>query len=70
MVPPRPVTTDDLERDRVLSQRIALFKWVEPHHLDIPEGPGFEGFLMFAQQGRDVVTDIQCSFDGIFLQNF
>ncbi|EKM48418.1 uncharacterized protein PHACADRAFT_214810 [Phanerochaete carnosa HHB-10118-sp] len=50
MIPPRPITSDDLERDRVLSQRIALFGWVEPHHLDIPEGPGFEGFLMFAQQ--------------------
>ncbi|EKM49015.1 uncharacterized protein PHACADRAFT_214538 [Phanerochaete carnosa HHB-10118-sp] len=50
MIPPRPITSDDLERDRVLSQRIALFGWVEPHHLDIPEGSGFEGFLMFAQQ--------------------
>ncbi|KAI0683776.1 hypothetical protein BC835DRAFT_1393751 [Cytidiella melzeri] len=50
MVPPRPITTDDLERDRVLEQRIALFKWVEPHHLDIPDGHGREGFLMFAQQ--------------------
>ncbi|KAI0072286.1 hypothetical protein K474DRAFT_1651205 [Panus rudis PR-1116 ss-1] len=50
MVPPRPVTTDDLERDRVLSQRIALFGWVEPKHLDVPEGEGSEGFLMFAQQ--------------------
>lgn len=43
--------TDDLERDRVLTQRIALFKWIEPKHLDIPEGEGSEGFLMFAQQG-------------------
>ncbi|KZT69321.1 hypothetical protein DAEQUDRAFT_669973 [Daedalea quercina L-15889] len=50
MVPPRPVTVDDLERDRVLSQRIALFKWIEPKHLDIPEGEGSEGFMMFAQQ--------------------
>ncbi|KAI8985546.1 hypothetical protein BD414DRAFT_488409 [Trametes punicea] len=49
-VPPRPVTADDLERDRVLSQRIALFKWIEPKHLDLPEGEGSEGFLMFAQQ--------------------
>ncbi|KAI0328716.1 hypothetical protein GY45DRAFT_1347015 [Cubamyces sp. BRFM 1775] len=49
-VPPRPVTADDLERDRVLSQRIALFKWIEPKHLDVPEGEGSEGFLMFAQQ--------------------
>jgi hypothetical protein len=51
MIPPRPVTADDLERDRVLEQRIALFKWIEPEHLDIPDGHGREGFLMFAQQG-------------------
>ncbi|TFK80324.1 hypothetical protein K466DRAFT_667720 [Polyporus arcularius HHB13444] len=49
-VPPRPVTTDDLERDRVLAQRIALFGWIEAKHLDVPEGEGSEGFLMFAQQ--------------------
>ncbi|KAG9101641.1 hypothetical protein FRC06_002764 [Ceratobasidium sp. 370] len=30
------VTTDDLERDRVLKQRIALFGWIKPEHLDIP----------------------------------
>lgn len=52
MLPPRPITTDDLERDRVLEQRIALFKWIEPHHLDIPDGHGRDGFLMFAQQGQ------------------
>ncbi|KIM90406.1 hypothetical protein PILCRDRAFT_84425 [Piloderma croceum F 1598] len=40
MVPPRPVTADDLERDRVLSQRIALFGWIEEKHLDIPQGDG------------------------------
>ncbi|KAH8103956.1 hypothetical protein BXZ70DRAFT_1005506 [Cristinia sonorae] len=50
MVPPRPVTSDDLERDRVLSQRIALFTWIQPEHLDVPEGEGREGFMMFAQQ--------------------
>lgn len=50
-IPPRPVTTDDLERDRVLSQRLALFGWIEEKHLDIPEGEGSKGFLMFAQQG-------------------
>ncbi|XP_006461916.1 hypothetical protein AGABI2DRAFT_178887 [Agaricus bisporus var. bisporus H97] len=49
-IPPRPVTTDDLERDRVLSQRLALFGWIEEKHLDIPEGEGSKGFLMFAQQ--------------------
>lgn len=51
MVPPRPVTADDLERDRVLSQRVALFGWVEEKHLDIPQGEGSKGFVMFAQQG-------------------
>ncbi|KAF9466135.1 hypothetical protein BDZ94DRAFT_1158669 [Collybia nuda] len=49
-VPPRPITADDLERDRVLSQRIALFGWLETKHLDIPEGEGSMGFLLFAQQ--------------------
>ncbi|KAF9006165.1 hypothetical protein BDQ17DRAFT_1389729 [Cyathus striatus] len=32
-IPPRPITADDLERDRVLSQRIALFGWLEEKHL-------------------------------------
>ncbi|KAH0583015.1 hypothetical protein H2248_010902 [Termitomyces sp. 'cryptogamus'] len=50
VVPPRPITADDLERDRVLSQRIALFGWIEERHLDIPEGEGSTGFLLFAQQ--------------------
>ncbi|KAH9951048.1 hypothetical protein B0H21DRAFT_685467 [Amylocystis lapponica] len=50
MIPPRPITVDDLDRDRVLSQRIALFGWIEPKHLDVPEGPGSDGFVMFAQQ--------------------
>jgi hypothetical protein len=54
MIPRRPVTTDDLERDRILSQRIALFGWIEEKHLDIPEGEGSKGFLMFAQQGSPV----------------
>ncbi|KAK0214745.1 hypothetical protein IW262DRAFT_1402491 [Armillaria fumosa] len=49
-VPRRQITADDLERDRVLSQRIALFGWIEERHLDIPEGEGSKGFLMFAQQ--------------------
>ncbi|KAF5373276.1 hypothetical protein D9615_007395 [Tricholomella constricta] len=49
-VPPRPITADDLERDRVLTQRIALFGWIEDKHLDIPEGEGSAGFLLFAQQ--------------------
>ncbi|KAI0041704.1 hypothetical protein FA95DRAFT_1548395 [Auriscalpium vulgare] len=49
-VPPRAITTDDLERDRVLAQRISLFGWIEPRHLDVPVGEGTNGFLMFAEQ--------------------
>ncbi len=45
------VTTDDLERDRVLEQRIKLFAWIEPRHLDLHLGENAEGFLAFAQQG-------------------
>lgn len=49
------MTEDDLERDRVLAQRIFLFHWIKPSHLDIPEleskEPGIAGFLEFAQQG-------------------
>ncbi|KAI9458194.1 hypothetical protein BJY52DRAFT_1119786 [Lactarius psammicola] len=48
--PPRPIMTDDLERDHVLSQRIALFGWIEPLHLDVPTAEGSNGFLLFAQQ--------------------
>ncbi|KAF7985181.1 hypothetical protein HWV62_7778 [Athelia sp. TMB] len=51
MIPPRPITADDLERDRVLSQRVGLFGWIEEKHLDVPEGEGSKGFLMFGQQG-------------------
>lgn len=52
--PPRPVTADDLERDRILMQRVALFQWVKPSHLDTAElesdDPAVVGFLEFAQQ--------------------
>ncbi|KAL5492562.1 hypothetical protein ACEPAI_4009 [Sanghuangporus weigelae] len=48
--PPRPITTDDLERDRVLAQRIALFGWIEEKHLEVPDPADSGGFLMFAQQ--------------------
>jgi Rab5 GDP/GTP exchange factor len=51
MVPSRPVTAGDHKRDRVLEKRIALFKWIEPEHYDIPDGRGRKGSLMFVQQG-------------------
>ncbi|KAJ3846935.1 hypothetical protein EV368DRAFT_76907 [Lentinula lateritia] len=49
-LPRRPISVDDLERDRILSERIALFGWVEENHLDIPVEEGTAGFLMFAEQ--------------------
>jgi hypothetical protein len=51
MIPPRSVTAGDRKRDRVLEQRIALSKWIEPEHSDIQDGHGREGSLMFAQHG-------------------
>lgn len=50
-LPRRPISVDDLERDRILSQRVALFGWIEESHLDVPVGEGTAGFLMFAEQG-------------------
>lgn len=50
----RPVTTDDLERDHVLRQRIRLFGWVEEKHLDVPTGEGSQGFMTFAQKGPTI----------------
>lgn len=50
----RPVTTDDLERDHVLRQRIRLFGWVEEKHLDVPTGEGSQGFMTFAQKGPNL----------------
>jgi hypothetical protein len=47
----RPVTTDDLEKDQVLEQRIILFSWIRLEHLDLPSEEGSQGFLSFAQKG-------------------
>ncbi|KAF8527325.1 hypothetical protein JB92DRAFT_2698831 [Gautieria morchelliformis] len=57
LLPPSQRTTDDLERDHVLRQRILLFGWLREEHLDIPiggeggpVGKEVNGFLQFAQQ--------------------
>ena len=44
---------DDIERDRVLAERIEIFDWVGPEELDIPEGmvENGERFLRLAEQG-------------------
>lgn len=51
LVTSQPITTDDLERDRVFSQRVRLFGWIREKHLDVPEGEAAQGFLGFAEQG-------------------
>lgn len=42
------VQTDDLERDRVLKQRVRLFSWITEEHLDVPVGTHSKGFVDFA----------------------
>ncbi|KAF9997922.1 hypothetical protein BGZ65_006525, partial [Modicella reniformis] len=44
-----PSTTDDAERDEVLSQKIRIFRWIKEEHLDIPHSPHNEGYLINAQ---------------------
>ncbi|KAL9934548.1 hypothetical protein V8E36_006323 [Tilletia maclaganii] len=44
------VQTDDLERDRIIKDRILLFSWVRPEHLDIPVSEHTAGFVEFAAQ--------------------
>jgi Rab5 GDP/GTP exchange factor len=52
------ITTDDLERDSVLAQRIRLFGWIRAKHLDVPEGEDSQGFLAFAEQGEWYQVDV------------
>ncbi|GJJ11315.1 hypothetical protein Clacol_005547 [Clathrus columnatus] len=60
LLPPGSRTTDDIERDHVLQQRILLFGWLTPEHLDIPfKDPNQSeerGFLEFAQQDLSTVV--------------
>ena len=49
---------DDIERDRVLAERIEIFDWVGPKELDIPDGmvESGEKFLGLAEQGIIIFT--------------
>ncbi|KAF9914090.1 hypothetical protein BX616_008998 [Lobosporangium transversale] len=44
-----PSTTDDAERDEVLTQKIRIFRWIREVHLDIPHSPHNELHLNSAQ---------------------
>ncbi|KAJ1653785.1 hypothetical protein IWQ61_006166 [Dispira simplex] len=43
-----PSTTDDDEKDKVLNQKINLFRWIKEEHLDIEANPQNDAFLSFA----------------------
>ncbi|KAJ1927637.1 hypothetical protein IWQ60_002740 [Tieghemiomyces parasiticus] len=43
-----PATTDDDEKDKVLHQKIGLFRWIREEHLDIQKTVQNESFLDFA----------------------
>jgi len=57
-----PITTDDLEKDFVLSERIRIFSWVREKHLDVPEGEASQGFLAFAEQGELDYRNVAASY--------
>ncbi|KAK3809632.1 MAG: hypothetical protein JOS17DRAFT_765067 [Linnemannia elongata] len=44
-----PSTTDDAERDEVLTQKIRIFRWIKPEHLDIPDNAHNAVYLDKAQ---------------------
>lgn len=57
------VQTDDLQRDRVLSDRIRLFAWVKEEHLDVKKGPHSERFYSFAAQELNKVNHYKAPRD-------
>lgn len=40
--------TEDLDRDKILSDKIGIYSWIREAHLDIPDGPLNERFLGLA----------------------
>lgn len=58
----RTVMTDDLERDQVLHQRILLFSWIKEEYFDISTGEGSQGFIGFAQRGRETAWPLALSY--------
>lgn len=58
-----PVQSDDLERDRALTERIRLFAWVSEEHLDVPRGPHSERFYSFAAQELNKINHYKAPRD-------
>lgn len=59
------VQTDDLERDRVLRQRITLFSWVSEEHLDIPRGTHSDRFYAYACDELNKINQYKAPRDKI-----
>lgn len=57
------VQTDDLERDRLLSERIRLFAWVREEQLDVKKGQHSERFYNFAVQELNKVNHYKAPRD-------
>lgn len=48
---------EDVERDEILAQKIRIYSWIRPEHLDIPSlGNNGRRFLSLAQQGKFLCT--------------
>ncbi|ORX63581.1 hypothetical protein DL89DRAFT_298297 [Linderina pennispora] len=44
-----PTASDDADKDRVLREKVSLFRWIKEEHLDIPKSPQNTAFLQFAK---------------------
>lgn len=55
-----PSTTDDAERDEVLTQKIRIFRWIKPEHLDIPDNAHNAAYLDKAQAGTFLSVTFRC----------
>lgn len=48
---------EDIERDAVLAQKVRIYGWIRPEHLDIPfTEEGGTRFLLLAQQGSETLS--------------
>ncbi|KAG0213549.1 hypothetical protein BGX31_001259 [Mortierella sp. GBA43] len=60
-----PSTTDDAERDEVLSQKIRIFRWIREEHLDIPLTPHNELYLNNAQKELTKINTFKAPRDKV-----
>ncbi|PWA00170.1 hypothetical protein BB558_003789 [Smittium angustum] len=44
-----PASTDDSAKDKVLREKMSLFRWIKESHLDIPSGAQNSSFIEFAR---------------------